>query len=76
MRRCCLILFLAALGATSLPAQSPPPDNRYVMRAQAVYLTGYPYGPRTAKGDSGTRSRNALCRIRFPALPLLLGKSK
>jgi hypothetical protein len=45
------MLCLAALYAGSLRAQSSSPDYRYVMRAQAEYLAGYPYVPRNSKGD-------------------------
>jgi hypothetical protein len=37
------------LHACELWPQSPVPDNRYVLRARARYVTGYPYVPRDEK---------------------------
>ena len=41
-----LILLLTLLGPGELRPQSPSPDSRYVLRADAEYVTGYPYVPR------------------------------
>ena len=39
-------MLLTLLGPGELRPQSPSPDSRYVLRADAEYVTGYPYVPR------------------------------
>ncbi len=73
MRRTSSIGCLMALMiAGSLRAQSSAPDNHYIMRVGAKYLTGYPYVPRNGKGEpsvfaercmpDSTRSTSAFVR--------------
>jgi hypothetical protein len=45
-RRLPLILLLMLLGPCEMRPQSPSADSRYVLRAGAEYVTGYPYVPR------------------------------
>jgi hypothetical protein len=44
-----IMLLITALGACEVWPQSLPPDNRYVLKTGARYISGYPYVPRTGE---------------------------
>jgi hypothetical protein len=46
-----MVLLITLMMAGTVRAQSVAPENRYVLKAGAGYITGYPYVPRTAKGE-------------------------
>jgi hypothetical protein len=46
-----MLLLITLMPAGIVWAQSLAPDNRYVLKAGAGYITGYPYVPRTTKGE-------------------------
>jgi hypothetical protein len=50
-KRILRLAIIAAFCGASLLAQSPAPESRYVLRADAKFLSGYPFVPRNAKGD-------------------------
>jgi len=46
-----MVLLITLMAACTMWAQSVAPDNRYVLKAGAGYIAGYPYVPRTSKGE-------------------------
>jgi hypothetical protein len=46
-----MVLLITLMAACTMWGQSAAPDNRYVLKAGAGYITGYPYVPRTSKGE-------------------------
>jgi len=46
-----MMLLLMLVQACQAWAQSVAPDNRYVLKAGAAYIAGYPYVPRNSKGE-------------------------
>jgi hypothetical protein len=51
MRIPAMVLLVTLAQACQVWAQSQARDNRYVLKAAAEYMTGYPYVPRTSKGQ-------------------------
>lgn len=49
MRIPAMVLLVMLAQTCQVWAQSLAPDNRYVLKAQAEYITGYPYVPRSSK---------------------------
>ncbi len=54
-----MILLLTLMQTSPLWAQSPATDNRYVLKAGAEYIAGYPFVPRNSK-DQPRRVRGDL----------------
>ena len=50
-RRMPMALLIILMPACMAWAQSPAPDNRYVLKARGKYVAGYPYVPRSSKGE-------------------------
>jgi hypothetical protein len=46
-----IVLLVMLVQAGQVWAQSLAPDNRYVLKAGAQYIAGYPYVPRTSKDE-------------------------
>ena len=46
-----MVLLVTLVQACPVWAQSPAPENRYVLKAGAEYIAGYPYVPRTSKDE-------------------------
>lgn len=46
-----MMLLLMLVQACQAWTQSVAPDNRYVLKAGASYIAGYPYVPRNSKGE-------------------------
>jgi len=44
-----MVMLVMLVQACPMWAQSLAPDNRYVLKARAAYVAGYPYVPRTSK---------------------------
>lgn len=44
-----MVMLVTLVQACPVWAQSLAPDNRYVLKAGAEYMTGYPYVPRTSR---------------------------
>ena len=46
-----MVLLVTLVQACPVWAQSLAPEHRYVLKAGAKYITGYPYVPRSSKGQ-------------------------